>query len=211
MAGKLAKCSCGHILTIPSVPAPPSMAAAPLNGMLTAPTAISPTGESATPSREGSVLFQCNYGMVRPFLWWLLGANVIVALVLIPAGIFWNEGWSLARSPIPPWAATVLFEAVGFGLLFSVAYFVAGYLMHRQCPQRVAVTATGVILPKSKLSTKEHFLPWDQVRVKYWGGPVSNLDFKRGHLRTIRLVSIQFPTDDDFDTFVEYLRKNDKV
>jgi hypothetical protein len=73
------------------------------------------------------------------------------------------------------------------------------------------VTEAGVILPKHKLSKQEIFLPWEQVRVKFWGGPVSNLDFKRGSFRTIRLVSAQFPSDEDFETFLEYFRERDKL
>jgi len=211
MAGKRAKCSCGEVITIPSVPDPQPVAVEPSNESLGAPATASPTGGSATGSGEDTILFQCNYGLVRPFMWWLFGASLIIALVLIPAGIFWNEGWSLGPSPLPPWGATLIFEGLGFTVLLANAYMGAGYFLHRKRPQRVAVTATGVILPGNKLSTKEHFLPWDQVRVKLLGGPVSNLDFKKNFLRPIRLVSVQFPTDDDFETFVDYLREHEKL
>jgi hypothetical protein len=203
MAGKLAKCGCGEVITIPSVPAPQSV---PFE-----PATTSPTGGSAAQSDEDTILFQCNYGLVRPFMFWLAGATVVIALILIPAGIFWNEGWTLARAELPPWGATLIFELVGFGLLLLIAYNAAGYLLHRRNPQRVAVTATGVILPGLKVSTKEHFLPWDRVRVRIWGGPVNTLDFKSSLLRPIRLVSVQFPTDDDFETFLDHLREHEKL
>jgi hypothetical protein len=211
MAGKRAKCKCGEVLTIPSVPAPQPAAVEPSNDAWTAPAGTSPASGSATQSGDGEILFQCHYGLVRRSMWYLFGANFVIALILIPVGIFWNEGWSVARTPIPPWAATLLFEIVGFGLLLLVAYMLAGRFLHRDRPQRVAVTTAGVILPKNKVSSAEHFLPWAEVRVKLIGGPVENLDFKRGRLRTIRLVSIQFPTDEDFETFLGYLRERDKL
>ena len=74
-----------------------------------------------------------------------------------------------------------------------------------------AVTTAGVLVPKNKLSSAEHFLPWAEMRVKLIGGPVNNLDFQLGRLRTIRLVSIQFPTDRDFKTFLDYLRERGKL
>jgi hypothetical protein len=200
MAGKQARCSCGHVFTIPSVPPPPALTAE-----------LSENPLHAARVSDASILFQCKYGLVRPLMWWLMAVSAVVALVAIPAGFLWNEGWTFSRTPVPPWVATLLFEFVGVGMLLLTGYMLAAYILHRRYPQRVAVAETGVILPKYKLSTEEYFLPWDQVRVNHWGGPISNIDFKLGRLRTVRLVSVQFPTDKDFETFLNCLRQQGKL
>ena len=105
----------------------------------------------------------------------------------------------------------MLFESVGIGQLLIIAYMVGGYFLNGMHPQRIAVTAAGVILPKNKLSTQELFIPWANVRVKHCGGPVQHLYFKRGFLRFSQVVSLQFPTNDDFEAFFNYLRERKKV
>jgi hypothetical protein len=211
MSGKRVRCGCGEIFSVsPSSPTQSNAVGLSDDRFEIPDTWSFPTGPAA-PIDESSILFQCSYGLVRRSAWWLLGASAIVGSILIPAGFFWNEGWTFSRTPIPPWAATLLFEAAGFGMLLLVAYMLAGYFLNGRRPQRVAVTATGVIVPKYKLATDELFLPWDQVRVRLWSGPISHLDFKRGQFRTIRLVSVQFPTDEDFQTLLAHLRKLEKL
>jgi len=170
-----------------------------------------PVSGHATQNRAGSILFQCNYGVLRTSMVWLLGINLITATFLIWAGIFWNTGWSINNAPLPPLATTILFELVGFGLWIGIVGFFVGYFIHRNKPQRVAVTTTGVIIPRSHWSTEERVLPWAEVKVKLTSGPMQQLRFMRGWWAYKVLVSTQFTTNSDFESLLGYLRKYGKL
>ncbi len=214
MAGKRAKCGCGEVMTIPAAPLTTAAAPSqPTADWLDEPLATSTTSHAAGQPVDstGTVVFQCEYGFIRRSMWLLLGVNVLIALVLIPAGFLWNDGWALNNVELPPWLAMVLFEFVALGQLALFGYTLAGYLRNRDQPQRVAITTAGVILPKGKLSNDELFIPWAQVKVKHRPGPADQLEFKRGALNANRLVSIQFRTNDDFETFARHLRERGKL
>ncbi len=211
MAGKRAKCGCGEVMTIPAAPAAELVAEDWINTP-SATFAAGPIGGVASSANAGEVLFECEYGLVRPSMWCLFGVTFVIALALIPIGIFWNDGWQLnINAPLPPWLVMVICESLAIGLLLGIAYLLIGYFLNGRRPQRVAITAAGVILPKNKLSTEELFIPWARVKVKHWGGPADHLYFKHGFLRTSQITSVQFPTDEDFAEFFDHLRERDKV
>lgn len=224
MAGKRAKCGCGQVITIPALPVPQPAADDWLSGdfdPLSAPVAPSqgPLGGIHTPASgrmgqtsAGPILFQCPYGVVRPWFWGLMGLNLIIATFAIWAGFFWNTGWSINNVRLPPMAATVLFECLGFGMWSAMGWFLVGYFMHFNNPRRVAVTASAVIVPGGHWSTAERSIPWAGMSVRYmtfW--PMQQLQFKQGWRSLKVLVSAQFATDDDFETIVGYVRQHGKL
>ena len=66
-----------------------------------------------------SVRFQCSYGSFQPRYLWLLPLMGIIAVVGIPLGIFWNQGWQMANHPVEPWAATMIIEILAVGALVT--------------------------------------------------------------------------------------------
>lgn len=222
MAGKRAKCGCGQILAISAAAAPQVADDDWLNQDLETAAARTPTGNgtavispaTASPGQGqaggGQIVWQCRYGAIRKFMWWLIGINMCTALFCIPAGFFWNEGWAINNAPLPPWGATLLFECVGFGILSFFIWMVGGHLLHRNNPQRVAVTTTGVLIPKGRWSSEEIAFSWNEMKVKHVSGPVDNIYFKRG-VFSKHLTSMFFADDDDFEAFVSHLRQHGKV
>jgi hypothetical protein len=224
MAGKRAKCSCGQVIDIPTFPTQQPAADDWLSQNLGSPTAFagadsapfggsqSPASGSSGPSGAGPILFQSEYGIIRPWVYGLIAFWVIISLAAILAGLFWNRGWVVNNVRLSPLVATVLFELVGCSLLLLIVWFLSGYFIHLKHPQRVAVTASGVIVPAGHWSTAERFVRWTDMSAVFMSyGPIRQLQLKQG-LRNVKvLVSLQFPTDDAFDRILGHARQHGKL
>ncbi|MBP88484.1 MAG: hypothetical protein CMJ64_17515 [Planctomycetaceae bacterium] len=208
LAGKRAKCGCGEIMTIPAAPVAEAAADDWLNESFDATTTAAPasnllsggmrtpTSGQPAPSGAGPILFQCEYGIVRPWIFGLFGINLVTATFAIWAGIFWNKGWSMNNARLPPWSVTVMFEFVGWGLMIVIVSFFVGYFIRLNKPQRVAVTASGMIIPENNWSVGERLIPWAEATVKLMSfGPIRQLQFKQGWRSLKVLVSSQFPSE----------------
>ena len=212
MAGKRAKCGCGHIMTIPAVATSEPATDDWLNEHFDATGTQNPASGQADTSGAGPILFQCEYGVVRLWIWGLLSLNLLLSVGAIWIGFFWNRGWRMNNVRIPPIAATVIFEILGIGMLGFLIWFLVGYFIRLNHPRRVAVTAAGVILPKGHWSTAERFLPWAAVKVRFMDtGPIQQLQFKRGWRSLKVLVSTQFTHNEHFETICNYMHQHGKL
>lgn len=152
-----------------------------------------------------ALLFQCEYGRFQKRYWWLFGSVGVIGLIGIPVGIFFNEGWKFSIHPVEPWAVTMIVEIISAGVLLLFGYVVLLSWMRGHSPQRVALTANSLIVPKGALSRQEIVLPLTEIKTVVFNlGFVKQLQIKHGR-RKILLVSTMFPSDTDFDRLVSSL------
>jgi len=202
LAGKRAKCSCGAVLSIPAAAETPDDD--PL-GSLDSP-APRPSDVSAEADAEG-VLCEFRYGQAQSRFLWLFSVAGIIGAVLVPVGIFWNDGWEINHVPLPPWGATLVAESAGIGCLLMFVYIVGGNFYSRSHRKRVAITAGAVLVPRGVFTTEERVLPLREISLKVRDvGPTSHAYLKHGG-GTVRLTAFLFPTDADYDRFLQVLQR----
>lgn len=151
------------------------------------------------------VLFQSSYGVFQKKYWWLFGVVAVIGVVGVPVGIFFNTGWKMGNRPMEPWSVTMIVEIVAVGCLSMTGYIALATWRRRTSPQRVAVTRSGLIVPKGAFSNAELVLPFGQIETTVFNaGIVKQLQIKQGG-KKILLVSALFPSDADFDRLVSHL------
>ncbi len=159
-----------------------------------------------TAAKAEAVEFQCSYGpFQKRYLKWFLPILFVTGPIVALIGIFNNRDWEIARTPLPPWLATTIFELLGLGALAMGVGIVISTRMHRKSPQRIAVTRTSLIVPKGRFSKQEQVLPRSELKLKVYDvGFVKQLKIMHGR-RQILLASAKFPTDEEFDQLVSHL------
>lgn len=194
LAGKRAKCSCGQILTIPAA----DNTAAPPDDL---------AGVSPQPQSSAAVIVEYRYGEPQRKFWILMAGSWFFGIGGIPMTLFGSEGWGIGRAPLPTWCMMMVFGLLTLIFLSLAIYYTGSYFFQRKHPQRVAVTATGMIVPKGRFSTAEHVIPFSEMRLKIaQAGPFLITNVKHSKGRT-QLHSGLFPSDEAAETFAEHLQE----
>jgi hypothetical protein len=161
--------------------------------------------KNRTGIRSADVKYETVYGGFRGPFAWLGGVVFVIGIVGIPVGIFANEGCVLNNHPLEPWAATLIVEVFAVGALLTAVYMTALTWYSRKSPQRIAVTAETLVVPKGAFSKAELVLPFDEIRTSVFDvGFVKQLQIRHGR-KKILLTSARFSSDDDFAQLVGHL------
>lgn len=156
-------------------------------------------------SPRPSVLFETQYGVFQPAYLWLLPALAVLGLLGVPIGLFWNTGWRLGVQPLEPWQVTVIVEIFAVSALILAGVLTTATIIRRKSPQRVALTATTLIVPKGMFSQAERELPRSEIDVKVFDvGFVKQLQIMHKR-RKILLSSAMFRSTADFDQLASLL------
>lgn len=149
--------------------------------------------------------FRSDYGSFQSRYRWLSPFLCVAGAVLVPVGLFANEGWKLGPQPLEPWAATLIVEVLAAGAPLAGGSLAFISRRRRSLPQRVILTDSTLVVPKGLFSNVELELPLEEIEFRIFDvGFVTQLQVKRGRQRVL-LSSALFPDDADFDELVDLL------
>lgn len=153
-------------------------------------------------SYGGRVLFQCAYGRL-PKLMLFVGLPFLTAasVGLFIATIWFGVEFEIRRLPIPP---ALMAYGIAPGMMLLVIGCVFVEVNQRKYPRRIVVQENGILVPKGRIKTGEMLLSWKGMTAKITAaGFMSDVRLKNKAGQSTRLNLMMFPTQEDFDGFVE--------
>jgi len=152
-----------------------------------------------------AAVFEMSYGTLQRRYQWLTPFLFVVALIGIPVGFFWNEGWEISHRPVEPWAATVIIESFSLtALCGGIALWYASQ-RHRKSPQRVVVTEHALTVPEGLFSKEVLTMPLAEIDVSVFTMLfITQLQIKHGRRRVL-LTNGMSPSNELFEQLCEHI------